>query len=356
MQLNFDEESTPVAAIDQNVDTSQRVNASDKRMINALTDVNQLVPFKYKWAWQMYNDSCANHWMPQEYKMDTDIQQMASGQITAGERARIERTVSALVRTVGGAGELAMHIYRHITAPEARQYILRQGFEEALVPHAYAHIVEKLKLDENVLLDPATQPDTFHDKQRYMEPTIKLLTDPLFRTDSTENIQAFIRELVKYTCVMKGMFSIVDFTRMLALGQQNKMPDLVQQFSLMLRDQQAQIEFGLEVIQAIRNENTHVWTVELVNEIKAIFKEALAWEVAHAIRTARPEDAEQGQQFSHLLQLVANRMAGKIGVGAIFQPQANPFPWMAQALGLQEHKQITSAPVENKVSTTLDWE
>ncbi|MEO7105388.1 MAG: ribonucleotide-diphosphate reductase subunit beta, partial [Rhodoferax sp.] len=50
-----------------------RMKASDKRIINGQTDVNQLVPFKYKWAWEKYLASCANHWMPQEVNMTRDI-------------------------------------------------------------------------------------------------------------------------------------------------------------------------------------------------------------------------------------------------------------------------------------------
>ena len=57
------------------VDTStRRVRAEDKRVINGGSDVNQLVPFKYEWAWKKYLDSCANHWMPQEVNMQRDIE------------------------------------------------------------------------------------------------------------------------------------------------------------------------------------------------------------------------------------------------------------------------------------------
>jgi ribonucleoside-diphosphate reductase beta chain len=59
----------PVAA----APTVRRVNAADKRIINGKTDVNQLVPFKYKWAWEKYLASCSNHWMPQEINMSRDI-------------------------------------------------------------------------------------------------------------------------------------------------------------------------------------------------------------------------------------------------------------------------------------------
>src|SRR5687767_15726310 len=52
----------------------RRVNVADKRVINGKTDVNQLVPFKYKWAWEKYLSACANHWMPQEIQMSRDIE------------------------------------------------------------------------------------------------------------------------------------------------------------------------------------------------------------------------------------------------------------------------------------------
>src|SRR5258708_29440108 len=51
----------------------RRVSVEDKAIINAQADVNQLVPFKYKWAWEKYLAACANHWMPQEVNMSRDI-------------------------------------------------------------------------------------------------------------------------------------------------------------------------------------------------------------------------------------------------------------------------------------------
>ena len=61
----------PPSAVTPN--TERRVRVEDKRIINAGTDVNQLVHFKYKWAWDKYLAGCANHWMPQEINMSRDI-------------------------------------------------------------------------------------------------------------------------------------------------------------------------------------------------------------------------------------------------------------------------------------------
>lgn len=114
-----------------------RVEVDDKAMINCRADLNQLVPFKYDWAWQKYQDGCANHWMPQEVNMNHDIALWKSENgLTDDERLIIMRslgyfsTADSLV-----ANNLVLAIYRHITNPECRQYLLRQAFEEAI--HCY---------------------------------------------------------------------------------------------------------------------------------------------------------------------------------------------------------------------------
>ena len=111
-----------------------RVTVDQKRMINCRADLNQLVPFKYDWAWQKYLDGCANHWMPQEINMTADIAIWKSEDgLTDDERVVVKRslgffsTADSLV-----ANNLVLAIYRLITNPECRQYLLRQAFEEAI--------------------------------------------------------------------------------------------------------------------------------------------------------------------------------------------------------------------------------
>ena len=105
-----------------------RVEVDQKAMINCKADLNQLVPFKYDWAWQKYLDGSANHWMPQEINMTNDIALWKSEDgLTDDERTIVKRnlgffsTADSLV-----ANNLVLAIYRLITNPECRQYILNQ--------------------------------------------------------------------------------------------------------------------------------------------------------------------------------------------------------------------------------------
>jgi len=140
--------STAAQAPAQTAD-SRRVNAADKRIINGQTDVNQLVPFKYKWAWEKYLATCANHWMPQEVNMTRDIALWKDPNgLTEDERRIIKRNLGFFVTADSlAANNIVLGTYRHITAPECRQFLLRQAFEEASHTHAYQYIVESLGLD-----------------------------------------------------------------------------------------------------------------------------------------------------------------------------------------------------------------
>ena len=100
---------------------AKRVNVAEKRIINGQTDVNQLVPFKYKWAWEKYLATCANHWMPQEINMSRDIATWKDPNgLTEDERRIIKRNLGFFVTADSlAANNIVLGTYRHITAPSA---------------------------------------------------------------------------------------------------------------------------------------------------------------------------------------------------------------------------------------------
>jgi ribonucleoside-diphosphate reductase beta chain len=151
-----------------------RVNAADKRIINGQTDVNQLVPFKYKWAWDKYLAGCANHWMPQEVNMQRDIELWKNPNgLTEDERRMVKRNLGFFVTADSlAANNIVLGTYRHITAPECRQYLLRQAFEEAIHTHAYQYIVESLGLDEGEIFNAYNEVKSIRDKDEFLIPFI----------------------------------------------------------------------------------------------------------------------------------------------------------------------------------------
>ena len=117
-----------------------RVSVDEKRMINCRADVNQLLPLKYKWAWEKYLAGCNNHWMPTEVSMQADIALWKSRDgLTEDERRAIKRNLGFFAASESlVANNIVLAIYRHLTNPECRQYLLRQAFEEAVHTHTFS--------------------------------------------------------------------------------------------------------------------------------------------------------------------------------------------------------------------------
>src|SRR3954462_2729448 len=188
-----DGSGSPVAAKSES--TLRRVSVEDKKIINSKADVNQLVPFKYKWAWEKYLAACANHWMPQEINMSRDIALWKDAQgLSEDERRLVKRNLGFFVPADSlAANNIVLGTYRHITAPECRQSLLRQAFEEAIHTHAYQYIAESLGLDKSEIFAAYKEVKCIRDKDDFLIPFINTLTDPHFKTGTEESDRALLR-------------------------------------------------------------------------------------------------------------------------------------------------------------------
>jgi len=338
----------------------RRVNAADKRIINGATDVNQLVPFKYKWAWQKYLDSCANHWMPQEINMNRDIALWKSSNgLTEDERRIIKRNLGFFVTADSlAANNIVLGTYRHITAPECRQYLLRQAFEEAIHTHAYQYIVESLGLEESEIFNAYHEVKSIRDKDEFLIPFIETLTDPHFQTGTPENDQKLLKSLIVFSCLMEGMFFYVGFTQILSMGRQNKMTGAAEQYQYILRDESMHCNFGIDLVNQIKMENPHLWTPQFRDEIRGLFKEAVDLEYKYAEDTMpRGVLGLNAPMFKGYLRYIANRRCQQIGIDPLFANEENPFPWMSEMIDLKKERNFFETRViEYQTGGALNWE
>jgi len=340
--------------------TESRVRAEDKRVINAKTDVNQLVPFKYKWAWDKYLSGCANHWMPQEVNMNRDIALWKNPNgLTEDERLIVKRNLGFFVTADSlAANNIVLGTYRHITAPECRQYLLRQAFEEAIHTHAYQYIAESLGLDESEIFAAYQEVKCIRDKDDFLIPFINTLTDPLFKTGTEEADRALLRSLIVFACLMEGLFFYVGFVQILSLGRQNKMTGSAEQYQYILRDESMHCNFGIDLINTIKLENPHLWTPEFRKEITELFHKAVELEYAYAEDTMpRGVLGLNAPMFKEYLRFVANRRAQQIGLDQLFQGATNPFPWMSELIDLKKEKNFFETRViEYQTGGALSWD
>jgi ribonucleoside-diphosphate reductase beta chain len=344
----------------QLADTRRRVNVADKRIINGQTDVNQLVPFKYKWAWEKYLATCANHWMPQEINMSRDIATWKDPRgLSEDERRIIKRNLGFFVTADSlAANNIVLGTYRHITAPECRQFLLRQAFEEAIHTHAYQYIVESLGLDEGEIFNAYHEVPSIRDKDEFLIPFIDAIMDPNFRTGTAEADQNLLRSLIVFACLMEGLFFYVGFTQILSLGRQNKMTGAAEQYQYILRDESMHCNFGIDVINQIKLENPQLWTPAFRAEIKALFLKAVELEYRYAEDTMpRGVLGLNASMFKGYLRYIANRRATQIGLEELFPNEENPFPWMSEMIDLKKERNFFETRViEYQSGGALSWD
>ncbi len=338
----------------------QRVRADEKRVINGKSDVNQLVPFKYKWAWDKYLSGCANHWMPQEVNMTRDIATWKDPNgLTDDERLIVKRNLGFFVTADSlAANNIILGTYRHITAPECRQYLLRQAFEEAIHTHAYQYITESLGLDEGEIFNAYNEVKCIRDKDRFLIPFIDTLADPHFQTGTFENDQKLLKSLIVFSCIMEGLFFYVGFVQILALGRQNKMTGAAEQYQYILRDESSHCNFGIDLVNTIKLENPQLWTAEFKKEIEGLFRKGVELEYAYAEDTMpRGVLGLNAPMFKEYLRFVANRRAQQIGLDVLYPGATNPFPWMSELIDLKKEKNFFETRViEYQTGGALSWD
>lgn len=337
-----------------------RIQVDDKKIINCRADLNQLVPFKYKWAWQKYLDACANHWMPNEINMSADVALWKDpAGLTEDERLIIMRalgffsTADSLV-----ANNLVLAVYRLITNPECRQYLLRQAFEEALHTHAYQYVIESLGMDEAAVFNMYREVPSVAVKAAWSLKYTQSLSDPSFHTGTVENDRRLLRDLIAFYVVFEGIFFYVGFTQVLSMGRRNKMTGTAEQFQYILRDESMHLNFGIDVINQIKIENPHLWTEDFKREAIAMIREGVDLEYAYAVDTMpRGILGMNAEMFREYLQFIANRRLAQIGLEPQYPNATNPFPWMSEIMDLKKEKNFFETRViEYQTGGALTWD
>ena len=348
------------AGIEELEGSELRVKVDDKRMINCRADLNQLVPFKYDWAWQKYLDGCANHWMPQEINMNADIALWKNPNgLTEDERLIVKRnlgffsTADSLV-----ANNLVLAIYRLITNPECRQYILLQAFEEAIHTHAYQYCIESLAMDEGEIFNMYHEIPSVAKKASWGLKYTQALSDPKFQTGTQEADQDLLKNLIAFYCCLEGIFFYCGFTQILSMGRRNKMTGTSEQFQYILRDESMHLNFGIDMINQIKLENPELWNKEMREQATQMILQATQLEIEYA-RDTMPRGVlgMNAAMMEEYLKFIANRRLVQIGLTEQFNGVANPFPWMSEIMDLRKEKNFFETRViEYQTGGALSWD
>ena len=334
---------------------------AQKQILNASgVDPNKILPMKYPWARQHYKNGVANNWVPEEVSMQLDVElwkKQGPGALTEDERHMILYNLGFFSTAESlTANNIVLAIYRHITNPECRQYLLRQAYEEAVHTDTFIYACDTLGLDPDEIYNMYLTIPSIKEKDDFVIEFTKSVFDPEFKTEGKENIQTFVHDLVGYYVIMEGIFFYAGFAMMLSLLRQNKMVGVGEQFQFILRDETVHLAFGSDLINTIVQENPEIWTPEFKELLTVKIKEAVELEKKYAnealpkgIMGLTPASVEE------YLEHIADRRLERIGLTPVYGKK-NPFPWMSEIMDTRKEKNFFETRVsEYKTGGQLEW-
>ena len=327
--------------------------------LNSKTDPNKILPMTYKWAREHYKDGVANNWTPEEISMQKDVEQWKSDKAISDVERRMILWNLGFFSTAESltANNIVLTVYKHVTNPESRQYLLRQAYEEAVHTDTFIYCCDTLGLDPDYIYSMYETIPSIKEKDDFVVGLTKSIMDPNFEIKTTEDIQTFLHDLVGYYVIMEGIFFYAGFAMMLALKRQNKMVGIGEQFEYIMRDESIHLAFGCDLINTIKTENDGVWTDSLKDKGQKLIIKAVDQEKKYAY-DACPNGllGINPEQFCEYVEYIADRRLERIELPKVYGTE-NPFPWMSQSVDLSKEKNFFETRVtEYQTAGSLEWD
>jgi len=325
---------------------------------NTKTDPNKILPMKYMWARQHYQDGVANNWTPEEVSMQKDVEQWKDPKFLTEDERRLILWNMGFFATAESltANNLVLAVYRHVTNPECRQYLLRQAYEEAVHTDTFIYCCDTLGLDPEKIYNMYYTIPSIEDKDQFVIKLTESIFSPTFEVTDLKTLRMFLHDLIGYYVIMEGIFFYAGFAMMLALKRQNKMVGIGEQFEYIMRDESIHLAFGCDLINTIKKENPDVWTKDFQDELVELIKESVELEAVYA-RDACPRGllGIATETFVDYVKYIADRRLERIGLPKVYNIE-NPFPWMSQATDLSKEKNFFESRVtEYRTGGSLEW-
>ena len=322
-----------------------------------VASVNQILPHVNKWAWDLFIDGAANNWMPTEISMAKDIEQWKSNLLSEDEKLVVKRCLGFFAGSESlVANNLLLSIFKFVTDPECRQYILRQAYEESLHNLTVVYVCDSLNLDIDEVYQAYNSIPSIKAKDDFLMSITTDINRPDFNINTFEGKREFLRNIITYYIICEGIFFFSGFAMLLSFNRQNKLPGIGEQIQYTLRDESLHIKFGTEMINRIREDNPKVWTKSFEKETLAHIETAMELELAYA-REVLPTGilGLNSDMFIDYVQFIADRRLSNLGLPSPFGEAQNPFPWMSEIIDLEKCKNFFETRVtEYSVGTLVD--
>ncbi len=298
--------------------------------------VNQILPHKHQFAWDLFLKGVANNWSPAEINMSTDVKQWKDGSLTPDEKLLVKRCLGFFAGSESLVGNnLLLTVFRWVNDAECRQYVLRQAYEESLHNWTVVTCCDSFSLKVADVYEAYLNIPSIKAKDDFLIGITSDINRMDFSTKTADGKRELLRNLISYYIVCEGTFFFSGFAMLLALGRQNKLPGLSDQIRYTLRDESLHIKFGTYLINTIKEQYPSVWTKKFEEETVEHIKKAVNLEIAYA-HDVLPRGilGLNAEMFVEYMKYIGNSRLESIGVEFRFDSDKNPFPWLSEVIDM----------------------
>jgi ribonucleoside-diphosphate reductase beta chain len=357
--LKTQQESTPQVKSDAPssaiiLDSMQPVRADDKRVINGKTDINQLAPFKYPWAWEFWLNANRNHWTPLDINMSKDVHDYQH-RLTLEEKHVYENVLSYLTTSdILAMRNVGLAVMEKMTAPELQIYQARQVYEEALHTWTYQHCIESIGLDQGEIYNRYRVVPAINGKiQMANEKINSVLRADIDLTDRDE-LENFVMSYTFFAGIFEGCWFYNGFSPIFALQRRGLMTGTAEQLQYIMRDEVLHCAFGIRVVNQIVLENDVKLNPKVISDM---WQQAEACEIEYANYIMRdPILGYTAKDHVAQFRFIANRRAKSLKHDEPFPGAENTLGWLDEQANMRKEKNFFETRVtEYQTGGALQW-
>ena len=333
----------------------QPVNPDDKRVVNGMTDVNQLAPFKYPWAWEYFLNANKNHWTPLDINMTQDVHDYHH-KLTLEERHVYENVLSYLTTSdILAMRNIGLAVMEKMTAPELQIYQARQVYEEAMHTWTYQHCIETIGLDQGEIYNRYRVVPEINQKIQLANRRL----DSVLRSDidlhDRDELENFVMAYIFFAGIFEGCWFYNGFSPIFALQRRGLMKGTAEQLQYIMRDETMHASFGIRVAKQIMLEENLTLDPK---KVRIMWDEAEAAEIAYASYILRdPILGYSKEDHCEQFRFIANRRARQLNLEEPFPGAKETLTWLDEQANMRKEKNFFETRVtEYQTGGALNWE
>ncbi len=332
------------------------VNPEDKRVINGMTDINQLAPFKYPWAWEYFLNANRNHWTPLDINMAQDVHDYHH-KLTLEERHVYENVLAYLTTSdILAMRNIGLAVMEKMSAPELQIYQARQVYEEALHTWTYQHCIETIGLNQSEIYNRYRVVPEINRKIQIANRRLNASLRSDIDLHNRDDLHEFLMSYIFFAGIFEGCWFYNGFSPVFALQRRGLMKGTAEQLQYIMRDEVLHASFGMRVAKQIMHEENIRPDPQALREM---WDESEAAEQGYAsYLLADPILGYSADDHINQFRYIANRRARYLDLDEPFpEIKEAALPWLDEQANLRKEKNFFETRVtEYQTGGALSWD